>query len=58
MNSRPNAGATGNEIFVQLCQGCHNSRLDQSLSRARFNVEQLAQMSADELAAATAELEK
>jgi hypothetical protein len=40
----PKAGQGGKGILVHMCQMCHNSRLDPSLSRARFNVEQLAQM--------------
>jgi len=45
MSIRPKAGLDGHGIMVQMCQMCHNSRLDQTLSRARFNVEQLGQMS-------------
>lgn len=32
-------GATSTEILMRACGQCHNSRLDQSLSRARFNVD-------------------
>lgn len=42
---RPKPGLDGRGIMVQMCQMCHNSLLDQTLSRARFNVEQLGQMS-------------
>jgi hypothetical protein len=48
MSIRPRLGATGREILVQMCQGCHSSRLDQTISRAKFNVERLDEMSQDE----------
>jgi mono/diheme cytochrome c family protein len=32
-------GMTGEEVLMQACAQCHNSRLDQTLSRARFNVD-------------------
>jgi hypothetical protein len=44
LSIRPRAGLDGRGIMVHMCQMCHNSRLDQTLSRARFNVEQLDQM--------------
>jgi hypothetical protein len=44
MSIRPRGGLDGHGILVHMCQMCHNSRLDQALSRARFNVEQLAQL--------------
>lgn len=31
--------ATGREILVEACAQCHNDRLDQTISRARFNVD-------------------
>ena len=37
-------GATPRELLVQACASCHNDVLDQSISRARFNVA-LARMS-------------
>ena len=40
-------GLSGDQILVQACSQCHNSRLDQSISRARFNVD-LSKMSAKE----------
>jgi hypothetical protein len=52
MGIRPAAGLDGHGILVQTCTQCHNSRLDQTLSRARFNVDTLAQMSAAEKAEA------
>jgi hypothetical protein len=48
LSYRPKAGLDGRGIMVHLCQHCHNSRLDQSLSRARFNVEQLDSLSRPE----------
>jgi hypothetical protein len=45
---RPAPGLDGKGILVQMCQQCHNSRLDQTLSRARFNVERLDDMSRTE----------
>lgn len=41
MNIRPREGSSGEQMIVQICGGCHNSRLDQTLSRARFNAERL-----------------
>lgn len=32
-------GATPAQAIVQACGSCHNDRLDQSLSRARFNID-------------------
>ena len=44
MSLRPKADGTGEEILVQACAQCHNSRLDPSLSRAKFDVSQLGSM--------------
>ena len=44
MSMRPKAEASGEEILVQACAQCHNARLDQSLSRAKFDVGQLGTM--------------
>ena len=41
----PAKGLTGRDILVQACAQCHNSRLDQSLSRANFDVTRLDAMS-------------
>jgi cytochrome c553 len=46
MGFRPQPGSTGQSILVQMCTRCHNDRLDPSLSRAHFDVTQLATMSA------------
>jgi hypothetical protein len=32
-------GASGEEVLIEACSMCHNSRLDQSLSRARFRAD-------------------
>ncbi len=53
----PQAGATGHEMLVQMCHQCHNSNLDQTISRARFNVDLLQTMSSDEKALAVARLQ-
>ena len=45
MGFAPDPGMTGSAMLVQQCQQCHNSRLDPSLSRERFLVDQLDQMS-------------
>jgi cytochrome c553 len=44
------------ETLIQACGSCHNDVLDQSLSRARFNI-RLAHMSRDELDLAIARIE-
>lgn len=41
LSFRPAPSLTGLEIMQHMCQHCHNSSLDQSLSRAGFNVEEL-----------------
>ncbi len=48
MSIHPQPGLDGKGILVHMCQMCHNSRIDPSLSRARFNVEQLAQLPQEE----------
>ena len=35
---RAQPGASGQDMLEQMCKRCHNSNLDQSLSRARFDV--------------------
>ena len=35
---QPAAGLDGNGILVQICQQCHNSKLDQTETRERFRV--------------------
>ncbi|HEU0030507.1 MAG TPA: hypothetical protein VFQ53_07740 [Kofleriaceae bacterium] len=48
MSIRPKPGLDGRGILVHMCQMCHNSRLDQTISRASFDVERLDQMSRTE----------
>lgn len=47
--------ATPAEALIQACGSCHNKVLDQTLSRARFNID-LAQMSRQELDLAMARI--
>jgi hypothetical protein len=42
LSYRPKAGSSGRGILVHMCQHCHNSKLDQTITRSRFNVEALA----------------
>lgn len=39
MTHKPALGLSGRQILTQICQQCHNSRLDQTISRSLFNVE-------------------
>lgn len=48
MSIRPKAGLDGKGVIAHMCTMCHNSRLDQTISRAQFNAESLAQMSRTE----------
>jgi hypothetical protein len=41
LSFRPKAGLNGRGIMTHMCQHCHNSNLDQTLSRARFNIQRL-----------------
>lgn len=45
MSIRPKQGIDGRGMLVHICSRCHNSRLDQTQSRARFNVETLDTLS-------------
>ena len=45
MGYRPKPGLDGRAIMVQVCSGCHNSKLDQSLTRAKFDVDTLDTLS-------------
>jgi len=56
LSMRPKAGMTGKQILVQACAQCHNSRLDPSLSRAKFDVADLDTMSAADKQAAIARM--
>lgn len=42
MGFAPAAGLDGKGLLAASCQHCHNSQLDQTISRARFNVENLS----------------
>jgi hypothetical protein len=44
MSIRPKPGLDGRGVMVHMCQRCHNSRVDPSLTRARFDVERLDQV--------------
>jgi hypothetical protein len=48
MTFTPKSGATGREVLVQMCAQCHNTKHDQSLSRAKFDVTRLDEMSSKE----------
>lgn len=41
MSIRPKDGLDGRGIMNHMCRHCHNSTLDQGISRASFNVDQL-----------------
>lgn len=56
MSIRPKRGLDGRGILVHMCAMCHDSRLDPTLSRARFNVEQLDAMPREEKDLAIARL--
>jgi mono/diheme cytochrome c family protein len=43
---KPKAGLSGRQVLVQQCAQCHNPNLDQSISRAKFDVTRLDSMSA------------
>jgi mono/diheme cytochrome c family protein len=58
MSIRPKPGLDARGILVHMCQGCHNARLDPSLSRANFNVERLDEMSREVRDTAIARLRK
>jgi hypothetical protein len=45
MSIRPKAGLDGKGILQHMCQMCHNSTLDQSITRARFDVQKLSTLS-------------
>jgi hypothetical protein len=52
----PAPGLDGRGIMVQMCQHCHNGSLDQNISRARFNVENLDNLTPEVKAEAIARL--
>jgi mono/diheme cytochrome c family protein len=48
LSFRPAPNSSGAQILVQQCQQCHNGNLDQSQTREKFRVDDLANMSAQE----------
>jgi len=44
MSVRPKPGLDGRGILVHMCRTCHNSQLDQTQSRALFNIDTLDQL--------------
>jgi len=47
MSIRPKAGLDGKGILQHMCTMCHNDKLDQTISRARFDVTKLATLPRD-----------
>jgi hypothetical protein len=45
MGFAPKAGADGGALLHQMCQECHNANLDMTVTREKFLVDQLDQMS-------------
>jgi cytochrome c553 len=56
MTFLPKAGASGREVLVQTCAQCHNPKLDQTISRAKFDVTRLDSMTRAEKDVAIARL--
>lgn len=56
MGFAPRAGADGRPLLVQLCQECHNSNLDMTISREQFLTDKLDAMSRAEKDLAIARL--
>jgi hypothetical protein len=52
----PKTGASGADVLVSTCAQCHNGKLDQTLSRAKFDATNLAGMSRAEKDLAIARL--
>jgi hypothetical protein len=48
MTMLPKLGASGRDVIVQTCAQCHNGRLDQTISRAKFDATNLGGMSREE----------
>jgi hypothetical protein len=48
MGFAPKVGLDGRGLLVQMCQQCHNANLDMTISREKFLVDQLDQMSRGE----------
>ncbi len=58
MGFAPKLGLDGRQLVVQLCQACHNSNLDMTLSRELFLVDKLDAMSRAEKDVAIARLKE
>ena len=56
MTFLPKSGATGREVLVQTCAQCHHPKLDQTISRAKFDVTRLDSMTRAEKDATIARL--
>ncbi len=56
MTFYPKVGATGREVIVQTCAQCHNPKLDQTITRAKFDAMNLDSMSRAEKDLAIARL--
>lgn len=48
MSHVPGPDETPQELLQHFCGRCHNSRLDQTLSRARFNVDRIESLTAEQ----------
>lgn len=48
LSIRPKAGLDGRGILVHMCRHCHNSQLDQTITRSAFDIDKLDQLSAGE----------
>jgi hypothetical protein len=44
MSVQPKPGLDGHGVLVHMCRMCHNSSLDQTISRANFNIDTLASL--------------
>lgn len=44
MTFLPKAGASGKEVLIQTCQQCYHPKLDQTISRAKFDTTRLDSM--------------
>jgi hypothetical protein len=56
MTIYPKSGATGRQVLVQTCAQCHNPKLDQTVTRAKFDAMNLDSMSRAEKDLAIARL--
>ncbi|MDB4956607.1 MAG: hypothetical protein JWO36_4176 [Myxococcales bacterium] len=56
LSVRPKPGLDGRGILTHMCRMCHNSQLDQTISRAAFNIDTLDQLPQGEKDLAVARL--